>query len=475
MVTYSIRFRLLMMILLTVFLLWTAVLCFTWWQTNRDIKNVYDEELVKVAKLLAVATAHEAGENDLKDYAGDMVHVAELLAEATAIEDKERDLGGNEAGLNDAGQNYSLIFQIWTLNNHLMVRGPGAPAHPLSATQGDGFSDVSLNNAGWRVYTESLPDKSFRIQVARSHTVIRRMVNEFVIDVVKPLLLALPLFGMLLLVVDRGLEPLRQVSRLIAERDYANLKPVAVKRIPVESSGLVNEINGLLKRLRASIERNSRFTADVAHELRTPIAGMLVQLQSDDVGLDEEKRRQVIVKVRLGLERLNHVVDQLLVLASIEPEKIRQSFERLDLVRIAEDVMSDLSPLALEKQIELELDAQEPAVIYGNRELIGILISNLVGNAIKFTPEGGEVYVHFAYATDGIYLSVEDTGPGIPEEKKSWVFERLNRTSKGGGTGLGLSIVKEICQLHQATINLRDKKSGSGLIVNLFLPALSKS
>ncbi len=448
MATHSIRFRLLLMILLTVLLLWTAVLCFTWWRTNRDINSVYDAELIQVAKLLAVATSHEAAERDLEDY---------------------------EADLSNAGYDFPLIFQIWNHSDRLMVRGPEAPRHPLSIARSDGFSDVTINGDGWRVYTLNLSGKDFRVQVARSHSVMRRMVNEFVIDVVKPLLLALPLFGMLWLVVHRGLEPLRQVSRLIAERDYRHLNPVTVEDIPEESSRLVNEINALLERLRASIERNSRFTADVAHELRTPIAGMLIQLQSNDMDLDEDERKRVVEKVRRGLERLNHVVNQLLVLASIEPERIRQSFERFDLVDIAGDVMSELASMALDKQIELELVAQESTEVFGNRELLTIMISNLVSNAIRFTPERGQVIVHIANVTNGISLSVEDTGPGIPEEKKAWVFERLNRVSKGGGSGLGLSIVKEICQLHQATISLNDKEEDSGLIVNLFLPLLSKS
>ncbi len=447
MASHSIRLRLLLMILLTVLLLWTAVLCFTWWRTNRDINSVYDAELVQVAQLLAVATAHEAEEHDLDDY---------------------------EADLSRAGYTFPLIFQIWNHSDRLMVRGPDAPRHPLSTSREDGFSDVTINGDGWRVFTMNLTEQDFRVQVARSHSVRQRLVNEFVVDVIKPLLLALPLFGMLWLVVHRGLEPLRQVSRLIAERDYRHLNPVTVEHIPEESLHLVDEINALLLRLKESISRNSRFTADVAHELRTPIAGMLIQLQSHDMDLDETERRQIFDKVRRGLERLSHVVDQLLVLASIEPERIRQSFEFFDLYATVEDVMSELSPLALDKRIELELMANEPIEVYGNHELMTIMLSNLVGNAIKFTPQNGRILVQIVRVTDGVSLSIEDTGPGIPVEKKAWVFERLNRVAKGDGSGLGLSIVKEICQLHQASISLGDREEGPGLIVNLFIPALSQ-
>jgi two-component system sensor histidine kinase QseC len=447
-VTYSIRFRLLLLILLTVFTLWTAVLCFTWWRTNSDINNVYDAELIQVAKLLAVATAHEAEEHDLDDY---------------------------EAELSMAGFQFPLIFQIWSHSNRLMVRGPDSPEHPLSPALVDGFSNVDFNGDGWRVYTMNLKSAEFRIQVARSHDERERLVNAFVLDVMKPLLLALPLFGMLWLVVHRGLEPLRQVSRLISERDYTHLHPVRVEHIPEESARLVEEINALLVRLRASIERNSHFTADVAHELRTPIAGMLVQLQSDDAGLDETQRSEIISKVRQGLERLNHVVNQLLVLASIEPEQIRQSFEQVDLSHSADEVMSELAPMALAKNIDLSLDVEQVAEIQGNPELVGVMLTNLVGNAIKFTPANGCVEVNISRSDSGIYLSVADTGPGIPEDKKVWVFERLNQASKGVGSGLGLSIAQEICQLHQASIALNDREAGPGLCVMLYFPILSKS
>jgi two-component system sensor histidine kinase QseC len=449
-ITRSISFRLLLMILLSLLLLWSAVICFTWWRTSRDINQVYDAELIQVAKLLAVATAHEAAEHDLGDY---------------------------QADLSQSGYNYPLIFQIWNHHDRLMVKGPDAPDQALSSTREDGFSDARFNNAGWRVYTLNLKDKDFRVQVARNHQVMHELVRDFVIDVIKPLLLALPLFGMLWYVVHRGLDPLRQVSRLIAERDYGHLNPVVVEHMPEESARLVDEINALLVRLKDSIERNSHFTSDVAHELRTPIAGMLVQLQSTDEHSSEIECQQVISKVRVGLKRLNHVVNQLLTLASIEPEQIRQQFASMDLREVIREMISELSPAALEKGIEMELDAYEPVAFYGNKQLIAILFSNLLSNAIKFTPHHGRLGIYLAKVTNGISLAVEDSGPGIPDEHKEWVFERRTRVSGGvaGGSGLGLSIVKEICRLHHGTISLRDKAEGPGLIVTLFLPDLRKA
>jgi two-component system, OmpR family, sensor histidine kinase QseC len=441
--THSIRFRLLLMILLSVLLLWSSALCFTWWRTTRDINRVYDAELIQVAKLLAVATSHEAKEHDLRYYNADLSH---------------------------AGYRFPLLFQIWNESNRLMVRGPDAPSHPLSSSKDEGFSDVRFNDSGWRVYTMNLEHEHFRVQVARGHKVMQEMATDFVVDVIKPLLLALPLFGMLWYVVHRGLAPLRHVSNLIAERDYGHLSPVSVDHIPEESARLVDEINALLVRLKKSIEGNSHFAADVAHELRTPIAGMLVQLQFDEDDITEAERRQIIEKVKSALKRLSHVIDQLLTLGSIEPERLRQTFEPFDLAEIVSEKIVDLSPIALQKHIALELDAVEEVETMGDRQLIGIMISNLLQNAINFTPMGGSVKVHLTPVTNGIEVVVEDSGPGIPDDRKSWVFERLNRVPSGGGSGLGLSIVKEICDIHHATITLSDRVEDSGLVVNMFLP-----
>ncbi|MCU7843044.1 MAG: sensor histidine kinase N-terminal domain-containing protein [Candidatus Thiodiazotropha sp. (ex Monitilora ramsayi)] len=440
----SIRFRLLVMILLSVLFLWTTVIGFTWWQTSRDINQVLDGELEQVAKLLAVTTAHEADEHDLDDY---------------------------EADLSEAGYDFPMVFQIWsTNNNHLSIKGPEAPDQPLTSSTEDGYTDSYFEGVGWRVYTLNLKDRHFRVQVARPQAVMDRMVTDFVIDVIKPLLLALPLFGMLWYIVHRGLAPLHHVSSLIAKRDYTHLHPVTVEHIPEESSRLVDEINALLSRLKDSIERNSRFTADVAHELRTPIAGMLVQLQSSDASLTDVEREEIIHKVTVGLKRLSHVVNQLLTLASIEPEKLRKEFERIDLNALVTEVISEYSPTMIDKQIEFELDATEPVFIKGNKHLIAVMVGNLLQNAIKFTPEKGDIRMHLTEATNGVMLTLIDSGPGIPDEKKAWVFERLNRVPSGGGSGLGLSIVKEICKLHKASIKLNDKVESSGLVVNLFLP-----
>ncbi|MCU7906060.1 MAG: sensor histidine kinase N-terminal domain-containing protein [Candidatus Thiodiazotropha sp. (ex Epidulcina cf. delphinae)] len=449
MIIRSIRFRLLLMLLLSVLLLWGTILWFTWLHTGSEINRVYDYELELVAQLLAVATEHELEEFGLDDY---------------------------QADLSESGYDFPMLFQVWSQQNRLMVRGPGAPDHPLTTSIDDGYSDSEIKGEGWRVYTFNLSRHDYRIQVARAHAESRELVEAFVLDVIKPLLIALPLSGMLWFVVHQGLYPLREVTRLIAERDYEHLNPLRTERVPEEVSGLVDELNALLARLRRSIERNSRFTADVAHELRTPIAGMLVQLHSSATGRTDEEREQGIRQVKKGLDNLNHVINQLLVLASIEPEKIRSNFKKIDLEDVAQEVMVELSPEALSRKISMELRCSGTVYIDGNRQLIAIMLNNLVSNAIKFTPHEGKVAIHIVCVARGATLCVEDAGSGIPDDRKKWVFERLNRLpgKTGGGIGLGLSIVREVCELHRASITLSDHEVGDGLIVSLFIPNLRK-
>ncbi|MCU7804410.1 MAG: sensor histidine kinase N-terminal domain-containing protein [Candidatus Thiodiazotropha sp. (ex Lucinoma borealis)] len=449
MIGRSIRVRLLLMLLLSMLLLWIAILCFTWWRTSSEINRVYDAELALVAQLLAVATEHESEEFDLDEY---------------------------QADLSESGYTFPLLFQVWSHENRLMIRGPEAPETPLTSSISDGYSDSDFMGDGWRVYTLNLDHHDYRVQVARTHAASQQLVRTFVMDVIKPLLLVLPLSGILWFIVHSGLKPLREVTRLIGERDYDHLNPVQADHVPEEISGLVDELNALLLRLRRSIDRNGRFTADVAHELRTPIAGMLVQLQSSATGRTDEERERGIQQVKKGLDHLNHVIKQLLTLASIEPQKIRRNFKPLDLEEIAQEVLADISPGALSKQIEMELQCSGRVSISGNRELIGIMLNNLVSNAIKFTPNKGAIALRIAHTKGGASVSIVDAGPGIPDDKKKWVFERLNRLpgETEGGTGLGLSIVQEICELHQGSIVLNDPEEGTGLIVNLFIPDLRK-
>jgi len=453
--TRSLSRRLFFMVLLCVLSIWSSMVAFTWWRTIEDIHQVFDNELTLVAQLLEVATRHEGAERDISDY---------------------------ETDLNRSGVVYPLVFQIWSDDHRLLVRGPKAPTEPIAPLDLPGHVDSHFGGHSWRVYTRQVQDGKYLVQVARDHTDLNARITQFVLNVVKPMLLALPLLAVLWFGIHRGLHPLHDLGRRVGQRGFQNLVPLPEQAVPTEISALVKELNGLFARLQGAIERNRRFTGDAAHELRTPIAGALIQLKSIELSRTPEEREHAIGQVRLALTRLNHVVDQLLTLASIEPERLRTEFEAIELEDLATEVIAQQHALADAQGVSLELEAEPGIGLVANRQLIAILLGNLLSNAINAAPRVGWVRVRLRRTDESVWMVVEDNGPGIPDGRKEWAFERFNRLPDApvGGSGLGLSIVREIVRLHQATIQLLDPEEGTGLCVRVVFdgknsPILSES
>ncbi|MEN8166194.1 MAG: ATP-binding protein, partial [Pseudomonadota bacterium] len=272
---------------------------------------------------------------------------------------------------------------------------------------------------------------------------------------------------------QRGLAPLHTLASQISSRDQGNLEPLASQGVPAEVSVMVAEINALFCRLKATLERFSRFTANVSHELRTPISGIITHAHLALNSQQETARRKSLSNVIKGSKRLNHTLDQLLTLARIDPDQLRDSFSQVDLRSTAIEVISECSPAALKKNLELELLGDGPSFIQGNEELTSILLRNLIGNAINATPSGGHISVSLDLTPQGPLLQVEDTGPGVPEAERNRIFERFYRLpeSPAQGSGLGLSIVQTIVTIHAGSISLTPREQGSGLRVSIQYPA----
>ncbi len=434
----SIRFRLLALVLSGFILVWTAVGAFSWWHTSVEIHEILDSQLAQIARLIAVITVHES---------------------------EEKDLAGFETDLLQQGYEYPVVFQVWSAGGSLLVRGPDAPYVALSGSVEDGYTDESFKGKEWRVFTLHTRDREHRVQVAHDLGIRNALLREFVFDVLKPLLLALPLLGLVWLGIERGLAPLRWVAGQVSDRSHASLEPMVTNAVPVEISGLVDAINALFSRLQESFDRNSRFTADAAHELRTPLAGAITQVYAAMQAQTDAERRHALGQVLAGLQRLNRLIEQLLILARIEPAQAHRSFSPVDLNALATEVLSELTPKALHKGVDVELQAVRPISVTGSAELLAVMIGNLVENAIRATPAGGKISVSLDSTADGINLVIEDTGPGIPAEDKERVFDRFHRLADtpGHGAGLGLSIVRAVAGLHKATVSRVDREGDHGL------------
>jgi two-component system sensor histidine kinase QseC len=275
----------------------------------------------------------------------------------------------------------------------------------------------------------------------------------------------------LLALERRARRPLTALAEALAVRGPQQLTPIRVEHPPSEIAPIVTALNRLVERLRERMETERRFTADAAHELRTPLAA----LQSDaELALEStgERRDAALSRLRAGTRRAARLVGQMLTLARIDPIAGIEDVERFELGALAQEVLSALAPVAARGELELSLDERTGAYIRGHAALIEVLLRNLVDNAIRYTPPGGQIVVSIGTDAQGVFLRVADSGPGIPREVRERVLQPFYRHAGANvpGTGLGLSIVVRVAKLHHATLTLGDAQAG-GLEATVRFPA----
>ena len=335
-----------------------------------------------------------------------------------------------------------------------------------------GFTTVSVAEGNWRVYTHVGPFDV--VQVAQPMSVRSRQAAAVALRTVLPLLLLLPALGALVwMVVGRGLDPLRRVAAELSLRSPAALQPVGQQGVPQEVQPLIGSLNGLLERLSHALEVQRAFVADAAHALRTPVTALQLQSELLERAQTEEERRAAAARLDQGLKRVRHLVGQLLVLARQDRDEALRTAEVVRLDALVADVLGEHAPMAEAKSIDLGVAHVEPISVSGDRESLRILLSNLVDNAIHYTPAGGRVDVAVDLRDGGAVVSVEDTGPGIAPEHRAHVFDRFYRVQHTGvGSGLGLAIVQNIAERHGARVVLDTGSNGQGLIVRVHFPPL---
>lgn len=365
-------------------------------------------------------------------------------------------------------------FQVWSKDSDLLLHSLTAPKAPLSS-EADGFSDKEIADQSWRVFT-TLNDKSgIRTVLAERYDTRNELGRKIAKDDLYIMLLTFPLSGLLIwIIIGRGLDSLDKVAEEVANRRPTHLDPVNIEEIPDEIKPLIDELNKLFFRLKEGFEREKRFAADAAHELRTPLAALKAQAQVALNAPDLDEKNQALQKLIASVNRSTHIVQQLLTISRLVPEATSLSNEdEVNLGKLTREILAMLAPSAIEKQIELEFEKDENIPnIHGDPTAIGILIRNLVDNAIRYCYENARIIVKLTQKGNEILFEVTDNGPGIPEELKSRVFERFFRVlgNKSPGSGLGLAIVQQICELHGGRIELDAPKEGTGLIFRVYFP-----
>jgi signal transduction histidine kinase len=367
-----------------------------------------------------------------------------------------------------------FVIQIWDVyGTRVYFSRPGLPLINATAL---GFADVRVGGRQWRTY--GLQTLDGVIQIAQPVRVRESLARGAALRIVIPLLLLLPLLGAAVVgVVGSGLRPLRRVAGEVQRRDVHSLAPIAAARLPQEIAPLVNELNRLLMRLNAAFQTQRAFVADAAHELRSPLTALSLELQLLERAPDEAARREALANLKAAAARAIHLVEQLLTLARNEPREPVGELRPLALEQPVAEGIADAHALAASRQIELSLEA-DPATIRGDRGALRTLVRNLVDNAVRYTPEGGCVRVRTRAASgiagrEAALLEVADSGPGIPPAARERAFDRFYRRagSPEGGSGLGLAIVKAVADRHGAEVRLGDAPEGGLLVTVVFPPA----
>ncbi len=350
------------------------------------------------------------------------------------------------------------------------------PALPreLPPTFKEGFTRFGTDAGEWRIYTHVTPEGI--VQVGQPVTTRDELARDLSLPVLTPMLILIPVLVLIIgWVLKRALAPLNETSRRVSDRDASRLDPLPTDKVPSELVPLVSQINALMARLAGSLERRRRFLADVAHELRSPVGALALQVQLATQAHSPSARATAMNELTHGIERARRLVQQLLDYARLEPGVPSDPFVPLNLAKIARDVVGSFVPAADESGVDLGADAPEIADIRGSESELRALIENLLDNALRYAPRGSAVTVTVRQIDSFIEMSVVDSGPGIPEHERQRVFERFKRIpgDTTPGTGLGLAISKAIVERHHGSITLGDADPGArppGVLVKVRLP-----
>lgn len=364
-----------------------------------------------------------------------------------------------------------IVIEIWDRAGNITYQSLKAPSLDRYP---EGLRTIERDDYHWRVFGLQQPDRF--IQVAQPFSVREDLAMQLALHTLWPLWLLVPAtIALVLFVVARGLAPIGGISRALSTRSIDSLQPLHLDgSVPVELRPLVEALNDLLLRLNVASQAQRTFVADAAHELRSPLTALKLQLQAAARNGTLKGEGQTLERVEGRLNRIIHLVQQLLTLAR-EDAQPATSMKPISLRRLGEQAVGDFSLIAEARHIDLGLECvnanspTDPYTVLAEQHSLGVLLNNLIDNAIRHTPEGGKVDVILKREESGLSFEVVDTGPGIPENELARVLDRFYRgeDAQGQGSGLGLAIAARIAQRHQVALTLRNNSGAGGLSVSV--------
>jgi two-component system sensor histidine kinase QseC len=408
----------------------------------------------------------------LKGYQSSMQE-AELLFDKQLL-DTARLIAGvqMEKAPGTMGQDSDIAFQVWH-EDKLLASSSNAPVTAIAALT-PGFDFSNFNGYRWRTIGYQDKQSQSWILVAERTDLRYTLAESVILKSILPVFFGLPVVALLIwLIVGQGLKPLRYLADELAHKRPDDLGPLSIEAPRNELKQIVASCNGLLDRLESSLQREKQFASDAAHELRTPISVLKVQLYNVSKELPEDS--ESINELAHTALRLEHIVEQILDLYKSSPDQFTASFVPIDLAALTQEVLAQEYSRFDRKDQHLEFEG-DSRIMPGDRFALTTLIRNLLTNANKFTPAKGEISVRVKSRESGIMLTVEDSGPGIPEDQRRLVFDRFYRMSSDRnrpeepGCGLGLAIVKRITELHRASIEVTSSRFESGTAIHVNFP-----
>ncbi|HSV79287.1 MAG TPA: ATP-binding protein [Ramlibacter sp.] len=439
----SLQRRLLLYLLVCAPLVWGVALYFSISRARHEVNELFDTELIRLAR-------------QVQSTLGPSYPLAPQPLPPAPAE------GSKEAGQSDVRD---LAVAVWDAQGRLMLADREG-AQLTYRPEASGFTEEKVNRRAWRVYY--LPSSEGKWLVAAGQAAYERdeLVYGLTVTQVVPWLLLLPiLLAAMAWAVRRALSPVHQLTSELAGRKAEDLRPIPDDRAPAELKPLLGAMNGLFARIEQLLLRERRFTADAAHEMRTPLAVLRAQWDVVRRSTSAAERAQAEAKLSAGLDRMGRLVTQMLSLSRVESGGLPALASEVQWQSIVEQVMSDCLALAERRRIELACEwpprGIHPLPLLGDEHLLTVLLRNLLDNAVRYAPPGTTVVLRFGSE----HLEVENDGPALSSEQLARLGERFYRPDgqHEGGSGLGVSIVRRIAQLHGLELSFETRADGQGV------------
>lgn len=462
----SIRFHLLIRLVVVSIVLVGATALFGYWDVKYEANELFDAQLARSARVILSIVESQgsvSGFSSIQQYL-DENGLAVMYINFEEPADSGEIIDGHV-------YETKLAFQIWDDEGNLLVKSYNAPLEPITSME-DGYHLISVDGYQWRTFSLPAEDGKYHCITAERLDVRNDLINKISKELYDMFILqVLALTVIIYITAYFGLRPLQLLANQINRRSSENLELLAGDDKYTEINTIKKSLNQLLVKLNKALEREKRFTSDAAHELRTPLAAIRLHAELAKSARNGRQKDESLDHVLQSVDRATHMVEQLLVLARLDPVSLEEEFTSTDLASLITDVTAMLMPMAMDKNIDIEFDADEDGIIMGNETALRLLVQNLIKNAIVYTQENGKVKLSLSDHEGGVQLVVQDNGPGIPDEELHKVTERFYRSQNhdAPGCGIGLSIVDRVVQLHHGRLEFTCPEAGTGLKVVVWL------